>query len=226
MDDQTKTTVVLVEDETLFRELLRIALSQHDSLEVIGSFPDGESALREIPLLQPQVAILDIELGGPLNGIQVGLTLREEMPDLGIVILSNHGDPEFVASLPPQVIAGWSYLLKKSVSDVETIARAVKGVAEHMVVIDPQLVATRRPRPEGLLARLTPRQRDILDLIAQGVTNAVIAQRLVLTEKTVENQINSVYQQLGIDRVRSGIHPRVQAVLLYLQQSLNARTPH
>lgn len=214
-----KISVVLVEDEDLYRDLLRIALSQHPRLEVLGAFGDGESALEAVPGLQPRVAILDIELRGGLTGIQVGFLLRRRLPDLGIVLLSNHGDPQFLASLPQEVISGWSYLLKKSVNDVGSLQRAVEGAAARQVVLDPQLVAGLRPRTGGKLTQLSPRQREILALIAQGFSNSAIAQQLVLAEKSVENQINLMYRELGIDRQESPVHPRVKAVLRYLRES-------
>lgn len=215
-----KISVVLVEDEDLYRDLLRIVLSQRPHLEVVGAFADGESALVAVPALRPHVAILDIELPGGLNGIQVGVQLRRSLPDLGIVVLSNHDDPEFVASLPRKVIAGWSYLLKKSVTDVEALERAIEGAAAKLVVLDPALVLAMHARSDGLLRRLTPRQHEILGLIAQGFTNAAIARRLVLSEKSVENQTNALYRQLGIDSEDTSLHPRVKAVRIYLQESL------
>jgi DNA-binding NarL/FixJ family response regulator len=164
--------------------------------------------------------MLDIDLGSHVNGVQLGMMLRRKMPDLAIVLLSNHGDPEFVASLPEAVRAGWSYLLKKSVNDVEVLGRTISGAAAGLTVLDPQLVAGMRKRPHrpGLLSRLTPRQTEILELIAQGYSNAAIADRLVLAEKSVENQINLLYQQLEIDRSTSGVQPRVKAVLTYLDE--------
>ncbi|MBI3969218.1 MAG: response regulator transcription factor [Chloroflexi bacterium] len=220
MDEpREKIRIVIVEDEGLFRDLLRIALSRHPSLEVVGTFPDGESALEAAPALRPRAALLDIELGSSLNGIQVGLRLRQLLPDLGIVLLSNHGDINFLTALSEEAIGGWSYLLKKSVSDVETLTRAVEGATGRLVVLDPQLVALRRPRAGGLLDRLSPRQREILNLLAEGFTNTAIAKRLVLAEKSVENQINLLYHQLAINRQDSSLHPRVKAVLLYLQET-------
>ena len=212
-------TLALVEDEDLYRDLLRVVLSQQSHLEVVGAFKDGAAALDAIPRLRPRVALLDIELPGGPNGIQLGLRLRREIPDIGIVLLSNHRDPEFVTSLSREVMRGWSYLLKKSVGDVEALNRAIEGAAAGFVVLDPQLVTGMQARDAGLLARLTPRQREILGLIAQGFTNAAIADRLVLAAKTVENQINQIYQQLDIDREDPAIQPRVRAVLTYLEES-------
>ena len=217
--DPDRIPLVIVEDEDLYRDLLRIALSQQPNIEVVGVFGDGESALAAAAELRPRVAVLDIELPGGLNGVQLGLRLRRLMPELGIVLLSNHGDPEFVASLPADVLSGWSYLQKKSVSDVAVLQRAVSGATNGMVMLDPNLVTGMRPRAGGLLERLTPRQQEILAFIAQGYTNRAIAARLHLAEKSVENQINALYQQLEIDRNEPDIHLRVRAVLIYLQES-------
>ncbi len=217
--DQNRIEAIIVEDEGLYRDLLRVALSQHPRIEVIGAFPDGESALAAAPKLRPHVAMLDIELRGGMNGVQAGLLLRRELPQLGIVLLSNHQDPQFLSSVPRNAISGWSYLLKKSVSDIQALGRAIEGAAAGFVVLDPLLVARAPARTGSCLSRLTPRQRDILALIAQGFTNAAIAERLSLAEKSVENQINLLYQELAIDREDRSLQPRVKAVLIYLQES-------
>jgi len=218
-----KINVVIVEDEGLYRDLLRVALSQHSHFQVVGAYGDGMLALESMRHLDVDVAILDIDLRSALNGVQVGLLLRQRWPKLGIVLLSNHGDPQFLSSLPSDVLSGWSYLLKKSVSDVNALERAIEGAKVGLVVLDPQLAGSMRPRPGGALSRLTPRQQEILALIAQGFSNAAIAEQLTLAEKSVENQINLLYQQLGIDRGRNALHPRVKAVLAYLQESRFSR---
>jgi DNA-binding NarL/FixJ family response regulator len=209
-------TVAVVEDEPLLLDLLRVALQQHPGLEVVAVFSHGEQALQHIPPLQPQVVLLDIELGRGLSGIQLGLLLREQLPTLGIVLLSNHWVPHFLTTLPPDVLAGWCYLLKRSVANVDTLARAIQGAASGLVVLDPYIVARRRPRPGGGLARLTPRQQEVLAFIAQGFTNTAIAQRLGLAPSTVENQLNQIYQELGLGEEHADFNPRVRAALLYL----------
>lgn len=211
--------LVIVEDEDLYRDLLRIALSQQPGIRVVGVFGDGASALAGVPTLRPRVAILDIELRGALNGVQLGLRLRRDLPDLGIILLSNHADPQFVAALPPDVLSGWSYLQKRSVTEVAVLQRAIQGATSGLVTIDSNLVRGMAPRAGGLLDRLTPRQQEVLGLIAQGYANRAIAARLHLAEKSVENQINAVYQQLGLDRGGTELHVRVRAVLTYLQES-------
>jgi DNA-binding NarL/FixJ family response regulator len=218
-ESTVQANVVIVEDEPLFRDLLRVALSQDPDLKVVGHFPDSDSALQAIPQLKPHVAILDINLGESINGIQLGLLLRRQLPELGIVLLSNHADPEFMVALSSQAITGWSYLLKRSIGDVTTLRRAIHGAARQLIVLDPQLVASMQTHVHGFLARLTPRQQQILDHIAQGYTNAGIASELQVTEKSIENQINQLYQILEIERGHSTSHPRVKAVLMYLNES-------
>lgn len=218
-EDSDKIALALVEDENLYRDLLRRVLNAHPKLRVVGAYADGESALAAIPALAPDVAILDIQLRTSMSGIKLGQMLRQQQPDLGIVLLSNHSNPQFLFSLPRDVSVGWSYLLKRSVSDVDALARAIEGAAAGLVVLDPQLVLDMRPKQDSLLAQLTPRQMEVLSLVAQGFTNAAIADRLVISEKSVENQLNVIYQHLEIDRRHSNLHPRVKAVLLYLEQS-------
>jgi DNA-binding NarL/FixJ family response regulator len=212
--------VAIVEDEPLYRELLYQHLARHPRFEVVGAYADGIAALVGVPAVEADVVTLDIELPGKPDGIQAALSLRALRPHLGVVILSNHADPRFLGGLPREVTSGWSYLLKKSVSDVATLERAVESAAHGTVTLDPAIVAAMQPRAGAPLQRLTPRQRQILELVAQGLTNAGISQQLVLAEKSVENQLTAIYGELGIDRRESAtIHPRVSAVLAYLRDS-------
>lgn len=214
--------VILVEDESLFRDLLRMSLAQSQSIRVVADFADGESAVAAAPAVAPRVAVLDIALGGRLNGVQVGRMLRRAHPDIGIVLLSNHCDPATLAGVPDDELAGWSYLLKQSVGDVATLTRAIEGSAAGLVVIDPQLAVRGRLKQGGAIGRLTPRQHEILALIAQGYANATIAERLGIAVKTVENQINALYGEMSIDTADASIQPRVSAALAYLRD-LRAR---
>ena len=216
--------MALVEDEPLYRGLLENFLARQERFEVVGAYADGVSALEAVPTLQPDVVTLDIELPGRLDGIQVGLELRRQLAALGIVVLSNHADPRFLGALPREQLSGWSYLLKKSVGNIETLTRAIEGAASGVVMVDPAVVANLRPRVGSALARLTPRQREILELLAQGLTNAAIAERLVLAEKSVENQLTAIYAELAIDRRSDALHPRVAAVLVYLHDSRIGRS--
>ena len=208
--------LVIVEDEDLYRDLLSTVLALDKGLEVAGSYANADTALREIPAVRPDVALLDIELGGATNGVQLGLLLREQLPQLGIVLLSNVRAPRLLGSIPQGQVGGWSYLLKRSVRDAGVLRRAIDGSAQGLVTLDPGLVAHRQVRERGRISGLTERQRGILELVAEGWTNENIAQRLGIAVKTVENQLVMTYQELGLDREKDPVHPRVKAVLQYL----------
>ena len=218
--------VLMAEDEGLFRDLVQTVLAQQSRVEPVGAFPDAESALRAAETLKPDVALLDIELGeGGMNGVQLGVRLRQQLPKIGIVLLSNHNDARLLQALPAEAMGGWSYLIKKSVSNSAALVRAIEGAAAGLVVLDPALTSRRTVDEEGRLRELTPRQRDILELIAEGYTNAAIADELGLTVKSVENQINSLYQVLAIDREDRFVQPRVSAVLIYLEHTKEKPLP-
>ena len=212
--DREPIRVVVVEDEPLYRDLLRLAL-ERVGFEVVGAFADAESALREAAALVPDVALLDIELGSAISGVEVGIRLRRGVPALGVVLLSNHLSPELVGALPTDVVGGWSYLSKRTVTDVDALRRAITGAADGLVVFDPILTRAGSIRANSPLGRLSPRQREIVELIAQGYSNKAIAEHLVLTEKSVENHITRIYQQVGIDAHDLATHQRVQVALLY-----------
>ena len=206
--------IVLVEDESLFRDLLKIALERHPRLEIVGVFSNAPTALSEIPNLAPDIVLLDIDLGGDISGVELGVILRQALPKLGVVLLSNHQDIEFVASLGSKTLTGWSYLLKKSVRNAEVLLRAIEGAHDGLTVLDPQLLGG---SVSSTIAHLPQRQREILRFLAQGYSNAAIGQQLELSAKTVENNINSLYTSLGIKTQNSEVHPRVSAVLIYLE---------
>jgi DNA-binding NarL/FixJ family response regulator len=210
--------LLVVEDEALFRELLIRTLDDEPGFEVVGSAGTGDEAVELAASLQPDVVLMDIEMPGKLDGIDAGLAIRRERPQTGIVMLSSHQDRRYFTSLPLDQQAGWSYLLKQSVADVDTIIRAIEGSARGMVVLDPGLIAGMRPKPDSALSRLTPRQRDVVELIAQGYSNAGIADELNLTERSVETYVSTIYQELGVSGERE-IHARVKVTLIALEES-------
>ena len=210
--------ILIVEDEGLFRDMLKIALTSLPNLEVVGAVGDGESAMQASRELMPDVILMDIELGTEPNGIDTGRLIREENPKIGIVILSVHKDKEYITSLSLEEASGWSYLLKQSVGDASALGRAIEGSAAGLVVLDPEVVSGLRPRQGSFVARLTPRQIEVLSLMAQGYNNSAIAEKLVLGNKSVENYINAIYQELNLAQSDS-THPRVTAVLSYIRDS-------
>lgn len=213
-----RVRVIIVEDEGLYRDLLVLSLSHHDDIEVVGSFADASSCLREALEVNPDVALLDIELPGGMNGIQLALKLRQSLPEIGIVFLSHHNNPAFFTAMQQNRLTGWSFLNKKRVASIDALQRAVTGVTSGLVVLDQDLVEAAQPRNGSLLSTLTPRQIDILGLIAQGYTNAAIADSLDISVRTVENHIHQMYQSLGLIE-SPHLQPRVLAVLEYLAQS-------
>lgn len=108
--------VTIVEDEPLFRDLLRIALEQHHDFEVVASYENGDEAAKGLLDVRPDVALFDIQIPGRLNGFEVGLLVRQRLPETGVVILSNHREPAFLTALRRKRLTGWSYLLKQTVS--------------------------------------------------------------------------------------------------------------
>jgi DNA-binding NarL/FixJ family response regulator len=213
-----KIRVVLIEDEALFREMLVGALSRQGSLEVVGMADDAEEAIALARRVKPDVIVMDIELGGEMDGIDAALVIKKESPQTGIVILSSHDDPRYVTSLPLGESTGWAYLLKQTVRDVSTVVQAIEGCARGMVVLDPAVMARLRLREGSEVGRLTRRQQEVLRLLATGFNNAAIARQLVLEERSVESYINVIYQRLGLSG-ESEINMRVKAALAFLKSS-------
>jgi DNA-binding NarL/FixJ family response regulator len=207
--------VLVVEDEGLFRDMLQTALAAQASIQVVGAVGTADEAIREAERVEPDVVLADIELGSGMNGIEASARIRTRHPHAGVVLLSAHRDKQYIASLPAGEAGGWSYLLKPSLTDTATLVRAIHGAASGLVVLDPALVDALRPRPRSPVDALSQRQRQVLALMAKGYSNGGIAQELVLTEKTVENYVGSIFQALGIDRGEA-VHQRVKAVLAFL----------
>lgn len=216
-----KIKVAVVEDEALFREMLVGALSRQTGLEIVDTAEDGEQALALASRVKPDVIVMDIELAGEMDGIEASLAIKREHPEIGIVILSVHDDPLYVTSLPLGESTGWSYLLKQTVRDIATVVQAIEGCARGMVVLDPAIMAKLHPREGSAIVRLTPRQQDVLRLLAEGLSNAAIARQLTLEERSVESYINVIYQHLEISG-EPEINMRVKAALAYLKSSQGA----
>jgi len=212
------TRLIVVDDEPLFRELLCQTLSAEAGLQVVGVAGDGETAIRLAKQEKPDVVIMDIELPGKLDGIEAALQIKKERPQTGIVILSVHSERRYVTSLPLEAIQGWAYLLKQTAPDLATVVRAIQGSKAGMVVLDPAVVSNLRPKQGSAVARLNPRHQEVLELLAQGYSNAAIAQLLNLSRKSVETYINAIYQELHLSHEQD-IHARVKATLLYLESS-------
>ena len=210
--------LVIVEPEGLYRDLLGTVLSNLNGLEVVGSFATGDAAARMAESLKPEVAVLDLELTGP-SGIQSALKLRQKLPSLGVVLLSSSRDMGYLSALSSNLLYGWCYLIDKSAHDVTAVGRAVHVTAARLLSSgEGDRDSDSQSDAPPSKARLSLRQTEILGLVSQGLSNAAVAEALQLKEKTIENQLALIYERLDIDRERSVCHPRVSAVLWYLQE--------
>jgi DNA-binding NarL/FixJ family response regulator len=216
--------LVLAEDHYLVREGVRRLLEACPDFEVAGVCGDFESLLAAVEREQPDVVVTDIRMppGGTDEGIRAAERLRETNPSVGVVVLSQYASPNYVLALLEGGSGGRAYLLKERVEDLEQLASAVRAVAEGGSVIDPKvvesLVAENARSEESPLSQLTPRERDVLREMAEGKNNAAIAATLVLTEKSVQKVIHSIFLKLGLTW-ETAVHKRVKAVILYLAES-------
>jgi len=211
--------VVIADDVALLREGLRRLLE--DDFDVVATAGDGDELERLVAELLPDVAIIDIRMPPTqtTEGLVAARRIRERHPGVALLLLSHHLETYQVVELLADDSAGVGYLLKDRVADVERFVESVRLVAEGECVIDPEVVLrlVERPRPNGPLARLPEKEREVLGLVAEGRSNRGIAARLFLSVKTVETHLASIFVKLDLlpapeeDR-------RVLAVLRYLQQ--------
>jgi DNA-binding NarL/FixJ family response regulator len=217
--------VVIAEDHHLLREGIRRLLESHPEVEVAAACGDLESLLAAVEAERPDVVVTDIRMppGGGDEGIQAANRLRETNPETGVVVLSQYAEPGYALALFESGTARRAYLLKERVEDVEQLVAAILTVAEGGSVIDSKvvdgLVAAKTVANESPLRELTPRERDVLREMAEGKNNAAIAAALVLTERSVEKVIHSIFRKLGI-AWESSDHKRVKAVILYLAEGV------
>lgn len=208
--------ILVVEDQPLFSQLLQAAVSSVSNMEVVGVAEDGETALTLFRKESPNAVLMDIELPGELDGIDTALAMRKENPEIGVVFLSAHMETGFLRGLSKELNSGWAYLLKQSVPDMDTVIRAINGAIQGMVVLDPELVKALSGKVDSPIARLPHRHQQILELVAEGFSNAAIGRRLSLAEKTIETYLTNIYWDLGLSK-EPDVHLRVKAATLYLQ---------
>lgn len=213
--------VAVVEDEPLYRELLVTGLiARLADVRVVGSFPSAEALSSSLKADDIDVLLADVDLGPGADGTQLGVHLRRRNPRLGVVLLSNLAMPGLLAGLPDDVRGGWSYLLKTSVADLEQLALALRESAAGGMVIDSALTRTLVAQRTSPLSALTPRQMDVLALMANGWSNKRIADELVLSVRTVESVISDIIVALAIPKDVDGYNARVACVLVYLKYTV------
>jgi DNA-binding NarL/FixJ family response regulator len=216
--------VVIADDHYLLREGVRRLLETQPDLEVVAVCSDLDSLLDAVETQRPDVVITDIRMppSGVDEGIQAATLLREAHADVGVVVLSQYAQPSYALALLEGGTGGRAYLLKERVENVEELGAAVRAVAEGGSVIDSKvveaLVAAKERTEQSPLADLTRRERDVLQGMAEGKNNAAIAEALVITERSVEKVIHSIFLKLGL-AWETAVHKRVKAVVFYLAEA-------
>ena len=213
--------VVLAEDHYLVREGTRQLLELTGTVEVRVAVGTAVELMAEVRRDPPDVVVTDIRMPPThgMEGIEAALRIRAEHPEIGVVVLSNHADEAYAMALFAEGTAGLAYLLKEHVGDLEELSRAIAETRAGRSVIDPVVVEalvrrrTREARPG--LADLTPREREVLSLMAAGRSNAAIAALVHLSRSAVEKNVNAIFAKLGLVDEPS-THRRVAAVVAFL----------
>jgi DNA-binding NarL/FixJ family response regulator len=215
------TRVVLAEDNALLRAGLVRLVDSAEDLDLVGAAADLPALTALVETEQPDVVVTDIRMPPTHTdeGIALATRLRDERPDVGVLVLSQYSEAPYALTLLAGGTARRGYLLKERVADGDELAEAIRRVAAGGSVIDPTvvegLVAAQRTAPSEL-DRLTPRELEVLGEMAQGKSNAAIAAALVLSERAIEKHTNSIFSKLGLSEERD-LNRRVSAVLVYLQ---------
>jgi DNA-binding NarL/FixJ family response regulator len=211
--------VVVADDVMITREGI-VRLLEDAGIEVVAQAQDAEGLLREVRLKRPDAAVVDIRM--PPTHTDEGLVatqrIRADHPAVGVLLLSQYVEPSYAMRLLEEHPERVGYLLKQRVFDAAVLVDALRRIAEGETVVDPTIVARlfSRNRREDPLAELTPREREVLCLLAEGLSNRAIADRLFVTARTVEAHVKQIFLKLGLD-LNPDSHRRVLAVLACLR---------
>jgi DNA-binding NarL/FixJ family response regulator len=211
--------VVIAEDSVLLREGI-VRILEDAGIEVAGQAGDAEDLLRKVRAHKPDVAITDIRMppSHTDEGLRAAHEIRAELPEVGVLVLSQYVEQGYALDLLADNAAGVGYLLKDRVGDVDAFIDAVRRVSEGGSALDPEVVSQLlgRKRRDDPLDELTPREREVLGLMAEGRSNHAIAEALVVTERAVEKHVTSIFSKLDLANTPED-HRRVLAVLAYLR---------
>ncbi len=211
--------VVVAEDAVLLREGIARLLADAD-FEIVGQAGTASDLLLKVRSHEPDVAIVDIRMPPTQTdeGLRAAQEIRAAHPRVGVLVLSQYVEPAYAMDLLAESAEGVGYLLKDRVSDVKEFAEAVRRVAEGGSALDPTVVSqlVGRRRKDDPLDALTPREREVLELMAEGRSNQGIAERLVVTERAIEKHVTSIFGKLRLPAA-SADHRRVLAVLAFLR---------
>jgi DNA-binding NarL/FixJ family response regulator len=211
--------VVLADDSVLLREGIARLLAEA-GLDVVAQAGDGADLLRKVNAHRPDVAVVDVRMPPTHTdeGLKAAAEIRERWPETGVLVLSQYVEEAYAVELLAGDAGGIGYLLKDRVADLDRFVEAVRRVGTGGSALDPEVVARLlgRHRRDDPLAELTPRERDVLELMAEGRSNHAIAEGLVVTDRAVEKHVTSIFGKLGLPPTQDD-HRRVLAVLTYLQ---------
>jgi DNA-binding NarL/FixJ family response regulator len=212
--------VVLAEDSVLLREGVA-RLLEEQGFEIVAQTGTAQDLMLKVRSYSPNVVIVDIRMPPTHTdeGLKAAQEIRESYPDVGVLVLSQYVEPSYAMELLAESAEGVGYLLKDRVSDVGEFAAAVRRVGEGGSALDPAIVSqlVGRRRRDDPIDQLTPREREVLEHMAQGRSNQGIADQLVVTERAVEKHVTSIFGKLRLPHAPED-HRRVLAVLTYLQQ--------
>jgi DNA-binding NarL/FixJ family response regulator len=213
--------VVVAEDSLILREGLQQLLAGSPSVEVVGAYGDLDALLAAVVEDRPDVVLTDIRMP-PSNtdeGIRLAARLRQTFPSTGVVVLSQYAEPTYVLALLEHGSDRRGYLLKERIHERGQLVSAIDTVARGGSVIDPKivelLVDSKARIEQSPLAELTPREREVLAEMAEGKSNAAIAESLVLTKRAVEKHVNAIFMKLGLADSEN-VSKRVKATLMFL----------
>jgi DNA-binding NarL/FixJ family response regulator len=209
----------VAEDSVLLREGIVRLLSER-GFEVVGQAGDAEDLLRKVGAHKPDVVVADIRMppDNTDDGLRAALEIRKRHPDTGVLVLSAYVEEAYAMELVSDTAAGLGYMLKDRVADVGAFIDALRRVAAGGSALDPEVVSRLlgRSRRDDPLGELTPREREVLELMAEGRSNSAIAEQLVVTERAVEKHVTSIFGKLNLTPAAED-HRRVLAVLTFLR---------
>jgi DNA-binding NarL/FixJ family response regulator len=219
MSEVGSVRVVVGEDHPLTRKGI-VTVLEEAGFDVVGTAADASDLVRKAGAHKPDVVIADIQMppDNTDDGLRAAKQIRAAHAEIGVLILSQYLESRYALDLVGDRAEGVGYLLKDRLGDLTLFTEAVRRVANGGSALDPEVVQRMvgRPRPAGALADLTKREREVLTLIAEGRSNAAIAERLVVTVGAVERHVTSIFEKLGLRSTRED-HRRVLAVLEYLK---------
>jgi DNA-binding NarL/FixJ family response regulator len=211
--------VVLADDSVLLREGIARILEEA-GFDVVGQAGNPDELMLKVRSYSPDVAVVDIRMPPTQTdeGLRAAKEIRERHPGVGVLVLSQYVEPEYAMDLLSESAEGVGYLLKDRISDVKEFAAAVRRVAEGGSALDPSVVSqlVGRRRGNDPVSQLTPREREVMELMAEGRSNSGIAERLVITERAVEKHVTSIFGKLRLASAPED-HRRVLAVLAFLR---------